>query len=419
MFIIGLTALILALAPFVYGPIIGYFAMLDQYTLFNSFLTVGILGLIFYVCIEAKKNLHVPYSISALIFGVAGFTLWNTLIDINQNLYLVLGVSATSFILLRQGLIVETTRLGKVFWKDVFVGIVSSIILFMLTNTLINAVFPDLSEALRYSASAVMLMLGSHIPGKTLKQMGTVRFSYDLTLLAILYNFLLFSSRLMPDSLVSIIRHPSLYSSAITSTIYGIIVGLVGAYLLHRHHKIWLLSGEEKKENLYTITLLAGVLALSFFVGANPFIAAGVMGLLVNIRDAKSDPESHILAHVESFVSIIVFLIVGASVSYAALLALSSFGAVITLFVTIAAMLASSILFYAFSKAGLLPKASIKTYMMEVYNRFDSTLLIGGLALFSFAYLKREFMLMATLVVVFVVVVEYLYPWILRSVKRD
>ncbi len=419
MFIIGITALLLALAPWIYGPVISYFAMLDQYTLFNSFLLVGLLGLIFYVSIEAKKNLHIPYSISAMIFGVSGFTLWNTLIDINPNLYLVLGVSATCFILLRQGLLVETSKLGRVFWKDVFVGVVTSVVLFMLTNTLISSVFPELSEPLRYSASAIMLMLGSHVNSKSLSQMGTVRFAYDMTLLVILYNFVLFSSRFSPDSLVMIFKHPSLYSSAIISTVYGVLIGLIGAYLLHRHHRMWTLAGEEKKENLYTITLLAGMLALAFFVGANPFIAAGIMGLLVNIRDAKSDPESHILAKVESFVSIIVFLIIGASVSYAALMALSSFGAVVTLFVTIFAMLVISLVFYIFGKFGLLPQARIKTYMMEVYNRFDSTLLIGGLALFSFAYLKKEFMLMATLVVVFVVVVEYLYPWVLRITQKE
>lgn len=419
LFIIGITGTLLALFPWIYGSIISSFAMLDQHVLFNIFLLVGILGLVFYVSMEAKKNLHVPYAISALIFGIAGYNLWNMLFDINSNTYLILGTAVTAFAVFRRGLMVDINTPRKTFWKNIISGIIIAIILFIVTNFALKTFFPELSETMRYAAGGLMLLLGAHVPGRVLSAMGTVRFSYDMTLLVIIYNFLLFSSRIMPDSLLSISKNIAIYGSAISSSVYGILVGLIGAYLLHRHHQMWVLAGQEKKENVYTMTLLCAVLALSVLIGANPFIAAGIMGLLVTIRDAKNNPEEHILSKSESVFVIFIFLLIGASIPLGALVALAPFAAIATLFVTIVAMIAVAVLFFFFGKINFLPTAHVKSYMMEVYNRHDNAILVGSITIFAASYLRMEYMLLVALTIVFSVAVEYLYPWVMRLIKSD
>ncbi len=419
LFIIGITAFLLAMAPMIYGPIVRSFAMLDQNTLFDIFVLVGVLGLVFYVAIEAKKHLHIPYAVTSIIFGIAGYVLWNTLFTIDSNLYLVVGTAATAFAVFRRGLMVDNNAPRKIFWKNIFSGIVIAIVLFVVTNFCLKMFFPDLSVAMNYSASAILLLLGAHVPGKLLSNMGTVRFSYDMTLLVIIYNFLLFSSRVLPDSILNISANLAIYSSAITSSVYGVLVGLLGAYLLHRHHNMWVAAGQSNKENLYTLTLLSIILAISLMVGANPFIAAGIMGLLVTIRDSKQNPEEHVLAKAESIFVMVAFLIIGASIPFSALVALLPFGGVVTLFVTIIAMVSIAMLFTLFGKIGFLPHAHIRSYILEVYNRHDSAIMVGSLALFAAAYLRMEYILIITLVIVFSIAVEYLFPWVIRLVKSD
>ncbi len=419
LFIIGITAFLLAMAPFLYGPIVRSFAMLDQSTLFNIFVLVGILGLVFYISIEAKKHLHIPYAVTSLIFGVSGYILWNTLFTINSNLYLVLGTAVTAFAVFRRGLMVDNNAPRKIFWKNIFSGILVAIVLFIVTNFCLKMFFPDLSIAMNYSISAMLLVLGAHVPGRLLSNMGTVRFSYDMTLLVIIYNFLLFSSRILPDSILNISNNIAIYSSAITSSVYGILVGLLGAYLLHRHHKMWVMSGQSNKENLYTLTLLSIVLAISLIVGANPFIAAGIMGLLVTMRDRAENPEEHVLVKAESILTMSVFLIIGASIPFAALVALLPFGAIITLFITVIAMVVVALLFSLLGRFGFLPHAHIRSYISEVYNRHDSAILVGSLALFAAAYLRMEYVLLMALVIVFAITVEYIFPWVIKLVKSD
>ncbi len=223
----------------------------------------------------------------------------------------------------------------------------------------------------------------------------------------------------MPDSILNISKNIAIYSGALTSSVYGVLVGLLGAYLLHRHHKMWVMAGQSSKENIYTLTLLSIILAISIFVGANPFIAAGIMGLLVTMRDPKENPEEHVLTKAESAIVIVLFLIIGASIPFGALVALLPFGAVVTLFVTIVAMVGLAALFTILGKIDFLPHAKMRSYIMEVYNRHDSAIMVGSLALFAAAYLKMEYMLLITLVVVFSITVEYLFPWVMKLVKSD
>lgn len=419
LFIIGITAFILAMSPMLYGPVVRSFAMLDQSTLFNIFVLIGVLGLVFYVAMEAKKHLHIPYAVTSLIFGISGYVLWNTLFTINSNVYLVLGTAATAFAVFRRGLMVDNNAPRKIFWKNILSGIVIAVVLFIVTNFCLKMFFPDLSLAMNYAVTAMLLLLGAHVPGKVLSNMGTVRFSYDMTILVIIYNFLLFSSRIMPDSILSVSKNLAIYSSAITSSVYGVLVGLLGAYLLHRHHSMWLIAGQSNKENIYTLTLLSSILAISIIVGANPFIAAGIMGLLVTMRDSKENPEEHVLTKAESAIVIVLFLIIGASIPFAALVALLPFAAVVTLFVTIVAMVGLAALFTILGKINFLPHAKMRSYVMEVYNRHDSAIMVGSLALFAAAYLRMEYILLITLVVVFSITVEYLFPWVMRLVKNE
>jgi len=340
------------------------------------------------------------------------------LFEISHNTYLILGTTAVAFSVFRRALRVDITGSSKVFWKQILVGILSAFILFALTNSIMNFVFPELSDALIYSICGMLLLLGAHLPNGPISTMGVARFSYDMTILIIFYNFLMFSSRVLPDSLLNITSLWSLYGSAISSTVYGIMVGLAGAYLLHRHSSIWSNSGQ-KKENIYTITLLCAILAVSFVFGANPFIAAGIMGLLVTIRDAENDPESYILYRAENIITIFVFLILGASVSFSGLIAFASFGTTVTIFMSIVAMIVLGLIFYVFSRIEFLPHAKIKSYMIETYSRHDASIMTGALALFAVAYLRTEFILVVVVAVMFVVAIEYIYPYILRLVSKS
>ncbi len=417
LFVIICMVVLLQLGPWMYSSVVSLFAMMDQHTLFMVFTLIAVLGLVFYVSMEARRHLHIPYSVSAIIFGVAGFSFWNMLFDINTQTYLVLGTAAVAFSVFRRGLRVDITGSRKVFWRQIFVGIISAFVLFLLTNFIMSLVFPELSDALLYTICGVLLLLGAHLPTGTITTMGTARFSYDMTILVVLYNFLMFSSRVLPESLLNISSFISLYSAAITSSVYGILVGLIGAYLLHRHSSIWASSGQ-KKENIYTITLLCGVLALSFLMGANPFIAAGIMGLLVTIRDAKNDPESYILYRVENIINIFVFLLIGASIPFSVIIAFTSFGTLVTVFISVVAMILLGLVFYGFGKMGFLPHAKIKSYMIETYSRHDASIMTGALTLFAISYLRMEYMLLVVVSIMFVIAVEYLYPWILRSFKH-
>jgi len=75
LFVFIILVFLLQIGPWVYSSFISLFAMLDQHTLFKVFSLVAILGLVFYVSIESKKHLHIPYAVSALIFGIAGLNL--------------------------------------------------------------------------------------------------------------------------------------------------------------------------------------------------------------------------------------------------------------------------------------------------------------------------------------------------------
>ncbi len=418
LFIILVIGLLL-LAPWLYGSLVSYFALLDQYVLFNASVAVAIIGIVFYVILQSRKVLGIPYAITAIMFGLAGYKFFSILFDFPPNTYLILGVAATALVFFRRGLTVDILKSRKTFWKSILLGIVCAIIFFMVTNYLLALVFPGLSETLRYSVAAIFLMMGGHLYNTSLVSLETVRFSFDMTLLVILYNFLLFSSRIAPGAFLNLGSHLPVYSSAITSTIYGIILGLIGAYLLHRHHNMWVNEINVKHQNIYTLTLLAGVLALSFLFGANPFIATGVMGLLVTLKDHKENPEGHILSKTESVVVILTYLIIASVISMPLLMWLMSFGSVVALFVTVFSMIILSTLFYFAGHLRILPPARWKSFVTEVIKKEDAVALIGALVLFSMAYNNVEGPILAALSIIFVVVIVYIYPWVLRIMRED
>lgn len=417
--LIIITIVILSLAPWIYGTLIPFFALLDQQMLFNAALAVTLLGIVVYTVLQSRKVLNVPYAVSAFVFGTAGFAFWGTIIEMPAYTMLYIGMAATAIIVFRRGLLVDVVTSSKAFWKSTIVGIISAIVFFLATNFLLSFIFPEMSEVLRYSISTILLLLGAHIHNRSLVALGTTRFAFDMTLLVIFYNFLMFSSRITAESLLNISLHLPVYGSAITSTVYGIALGLIGAYVLHRHHRMWVSQESKRNQNMYTLTIIAGALALSFIFGANPFITAGMMGLLVTIRDNNDNPEDHMLVRAESVIAIIVFLVLGSTISFAALLWLVPFGSVAVLFITIFSMAILSTLFYLAGKMNLLPNAKWRSYIYEVTQKEDSPILIGSLALFALSYGRGEGELLSGLSIILVLVVYYVYPWLLHVMHKD
>lgn len=417
--LILLVSLLLLLAPWFYGSLVSFFALLDQYILFNMAVAVALAGIAFYTVLQSKKVLGIPYAISASLLGLAGYKFFSLIFDLPENTYLVLGTAAAALVFFRRGLSVDIVGSRKTFWKSITVGALAALVFFLIANYLIGLVFPGMDETLRYSICTIFLMMGGHLHNTRLVSMETVRFSFDMTLLVILYNFLLFSSRLLPGGFASLASHLPVYTSAIASTVYGILIGLIGAYLLHRHHAMWSGQTNERHQNIYTITLLAGVLALSFLFGANPFVAAGVMGLLVTIRDNKENPEDRILNRAESIITIVAYLIIASSISVSLFSWLLSFGSVTALFVTLFSVFILATLLNVASHWHLLPHAKWNSYIVEVLKREDAPAIIGSLVLFSMAYVGEEGPLLAALSLVFMVVISYVYPWVLRLLKED
>lgn len=415
--ILVLVVFLLA-SPVLYSSVVSSFALLDQNILFNVFGLLGLLGLIIYVISNSKRVLGVPYAISAFIFGVSGYAIWPRLINLPPNVYLIFGVMAVSFVVFRRGLNVDSSGSKKSMIKSIFLGVILAIFSFVFINFVLKFIFPSFAYVLIYGLSAMLLMLGSNLKSLSLPRMDVFKFSFDMTILVILYNFLLFSSRLQIDSFLEIGKHLPFYSASFGSTVYGVLVGLIGAYLLHRHHLSWNEDSIKNEQNIYSIGLLFGILALSFLIGANPFISSGVMGLLVTMRDFKNNPEDHILSHFESYLGIFVFLILGSGISFFILGSLLAVSSGIVFLISLIFILALSFVLFILSKTSILPNLSYKKYLSEVLNRDNSVIFIGSLVLFLLSNSSGFNNLFITSCFVIIVCVYYIYPIFVRQVKN-
>ena len=416
--LILLLILVLLISPNIYSKVIPYFALLDQSILFNTFVFVGLIGIIFYVVSNTKRVLGIPYSVSAFILGMAGYNLWPRLINLPNNLYLILGVFAVSFVVFKRGLNVDVTGSKKEIIKSIVLGIILGIVSFIFSNFVLKSIFPNFSPVLIYGLTSLLLILGSHIKSLSLHRMDSLKFSFDMTVLVILYNFLLFSSRININSFLEIGKHINFYSSAFVSSVYGVLIGLIGAYLLHRHHLYWKQESIKNEQNIYSIGLLCGVLALSVLVGANPFIASAVMGLLVTIRDAKENPEEHILSYFEAFLGIFVFLVLGSNISFAVLGSLLAVSSGIVFLISFIIILGLSLILASFSRFHIMPKAKFSTYLTEILNRQSISVFVGALTLFilSNSYGFNNLFVVTTFIII--VYIYYIYPIISNSLNK-
>lgn len=408
--IILVLILLLVTGPWVYSSVIPYFAILDQHTLFDSFILIGLVSLIVYVITQAKKNLQIPYAVSSFVFGMVGYNFWHRVIEIPQNFYLVLGVIAVSFVVFRRGLNVDVTGSKKSIIKSIIIGIVSAIVIFIVTNFILKLVFPNMNEVLIYSITGLLTILGAHNKSLSLPRMDIVRFSYDMVIFVILYNFLVFSSRVTVDSVISIGRHLPVYGASFMNTVYGALIGLIGAYLLHRHHLIWDKDNTNSEQNIYSIALLCGILALSFLIGANPFIAAGIMGFLVSMRDYINNPQDYILTKFESYLDIIVFLVLGAGISFNIFVSLLTFSTSVVLCISLFSTFILVILLYIFSKLNIFTRASFKTYLNEISHQSNLPILVGAVALFIISNTHNLENIIISLSFVFILFLYYVYP---------
>ncbi len=407
---------VLLFSPLIYNSFVPRFALLDQSVLFNTFILIGLIGLIVYVVSNSKRVLGISYPVSAFILGVSGYAIWPRLINIPENTYLILGVLCLSFVVFRRGLNIDISGSKKSLIKYIIIGVVLGIFSFIFTNFLLKSLFPNFDQVLVYGLSSLLLILGSHLKGIALHKMDVLKFSFDMSVLVILYNFILFSSRINIGSLLQIGKHNEFFTLAFTSSVYGILVGLIGAYLLHRHHLSWKQETIKNEQNFYFVGLLSGILALSFLVGANPFISAAVMGFLVTMRDSQDNPENHILSYIESYLGIFVFLILGSAISFSILGMLFAFSSGVVVLISLVLVLVLSFVLFIFSKFHLLPEAKYITYLAEVLNRQSVSVFIGALTLFIISSGFNNLFITTCFVVI--LCVFYIYPIFIKHLKN-
>ncbi len=416
--IIGLFIALLAFMPWIYGTLTPMFALLDQHVVFNSALFFALIGLTIYFIHKANNLLNIPYAVSSIIFGMSGYLIWNQLFPIPVNLFLILGTFAVAIILFRQGLEIETNIHQKSFWKDVLIGVVSAIVLFLATQFILKLAFPFISEFLKYSIPTLFLIFGASYLGGN-KSTNLIKFVYDLTLVIILYNFLYFSTRLMPGSFTNLSSISSLYSVSFVSTVFGIFVGLIGSYVIHRHHFLWKDKTESQNQNLYAATIVIGLVALSLIIGANPFIAAAISGMFISLKDKIDNPEEKILNKTEKNLAIIAYFLIGTSLSFEAFTQFGINGLILGVFTTIIAPIILFIFWIILSKFNLLSTKSPQIIFSDIFKRKGSTVLMGSLCLFAISFSRGEDFVISALCFVAVLIINYLYPWATSLLNRD
>lgn len=412
---------LLIIAPYLYNLTLPMFAILDQHILFKVFSGIGILGLIFYLCFVLEKNNFMPTIFSAFIFGLSSFGIVELFFDFNNNgsLFLIVGTLALSFTLFRRGIFIDTNLKSLNFWKQIFAGFFISLLLFVFLNFLIKNILPEITSILRYGMIVVLMFVGAHIKQKGENNLDIARFSYDMTLLVILYNFLLFGSRLSLEAIFSISKFDAIYGVAFVSTIYGLILGLLGAYVIYRQKSFLLNEDNNDKVNLYILPVIMGVLAFSFLFGANPFVASAVMGLFISLKDSNFDPQNHLFYKTESIINTVVFFIIGATFSvwmfYNYLLSSMFVGS----FLFFLSIIGFSGLLFLFGKMKMLPKLSIKLCTKESFSRIDAIAILGSVSLFSAAYLRDQYFFLFNIVIIVSFFIWYLIPIILNLLKIE
>lgn len=416
--IIGLFIVLLSFMPWIYGAVTPFFALLDQHVVFNAALFFALIGLSIYFTHKAHDLLNIPYAVSSIIFGISGYLIWQQLFSLPVNLFLVLGTFAVAIILFRQGLEIEVNIHKKSFWKDVLIGLMSALFLFFITQFILKLAFPFISEFLRYSLPAVFLMFGASYL-KENKSINLIKFTYDLTLVIIIYNFLYFSTRIMPGSFISLSSITSLYGAAFVSSIFGIFVGLLGAFVIHRHHFLWKDKVQNQNQNLYATTIIIGLVALSLLVGANPFIAAAISGMFINIKDGNENPDEKILNKTENLLSIVMYMLIGMSLSFETLTQFGINGIILGVLVSVIAPLVLFIFWVFLAKINVLPEKSSKNIFTNIFRREGVFALMGALCVFSISFGRGEDFVLTALCFVVILFVSYLYPWIIKLLKRD
>ena len=405
-----IISFLLVFGQFILGFFVKTFSSLSSYSTFSFLFSFGLLGLIVYMMFYFEKRLKIPLVFSGIFFGLLSAGIFNFLYPDLQLPLSSMGLAVVAFFIFRNALSINIKNRKKDLIKGSTVGIVSAVALFSIIGVLLDISFPSINTVTLYIIAALILILGNHTLKTSSEEMDITRFFMDLVLAGLVYGLTLWGARFLPSSLFSPFDSVSFFVNITSGIVLGSLVGLLGAYMLHRHHSVW--SSGQQKENWYIISLFFGIIALSILVGGNPIIAAAVMGLLVQLKDEKDAPEEAILPNVHGFIFPLVTLAIGYFLSLQMMMLSLPYLVLFVLVIVFPALFLTAVVIFALTHYGKFSRIHFMTVLASVYDKNKSLPLVLSLALFAASSALEDIYFIVTIIVTLVIINYTLFPYL-------
>jgi NhaP-type Na+/H+ or K+/H+ antiporter len=405
-----IISMLLIFGQFALGSFVKTFSSLSSYSTFSFLFSFGLVGLLVYMMFYFEKRLKIPLVFSGIFLGLMSAGIFNFLYPNLELPLSSMGLTVVSFFMFRRALSVNVKNRKKDLIKGITVGTISAIILFSIIGVLLDISFPSINTVTLYIIAAIILILGNHTFKKSSEEMDITRFFMDLVLVGLVYGLTLWGSRFLPSSLFSPFESVSFFVNITSGIILGSFVGLLGAYMLHRHHNTWSVSGQ--KEDWYILALFFGIIALSILVGGNPIIAGAIMGLLVQLKDEKDAPEDSILPNLHSFIYPIIALVVGYFLSIQMMVVSLPYLALFVLVIFFPALFLSAILIFVLTHYGKFSRTHFMTVLSSVYDKNQSLPLVLSLGIFAASSVMSDIHFVITIIFTLVIVNYTIFPYL-------